>query len=83
MLVLERKKDEKVTVETPCGVKVEVMCVRTGTGNVRIGIDAPKAWKITREELMAEGKAMEGNGRLKMLPFDEEEYVRSEVELQD
>jgi carbon storage regulator len=47
MLVLTRKTGEKILV----GDDVVVTVVRIGPNTVRIGIDAPKAMNIVRQEL--------------------------------
>ena len=47
MLVLSRKPSETILI----GGEIRVTVVRIGTGNVRIGIDAPRGTVILREEV--------------------------------
>lgn len=51
MLVLSRRRDEKIIVQTSDGPIVFTVCQVKG-GAVRVGIDAPKKCKIMREELV-------------------------------
>jgi carbon storage regulator CsrA len=54
MLVVSRRVDERVVITTPGGEKLSIMVVRIDAGSsrrVRIGIDAPKGYRILREEL--------------------------------
>ena len=53
MLVVSRKVSEKITVATPCGAVI-VTLVRIGGESVRIGIDAPREFRIMRNELIEE-----------------------------
>lgn len=48
MLVLTRKDGEKIII----GDGITITVVKSKNGQVRIGIDAPKGVKITREELL-------------------------------
>ena len=47
MLVLSRKTGERILI----GDDVAITVVRIGPNSVRIGIEAPKAMNIVREEL--------------------------------
>ncbi|MEZ6060716.1 MAG: carbon storage regulator [Planctomycetaceae bacterium] len=47
MLVLSRKSGERILI----GDDVAITVVRIGPNSVRIGIEAPKAMNIVREEL--------------------------------
>jgi len=47
MLVLSRKPGEKVLI----GEDISVTVVRIGPNTVRLGIDAPRAMNIVRDEL--------------------------------
>lgn len=48
MLVLTRRKGERILI----GDDVSILVIRSGSGSVRIGIDAPKDMRITRSELL-------------------------------
>jgi carbon storage regulator len=48
MLVLSRKISERILI----GDDVAITIVRIGPNSVRIGIDAPKAMRIVRHELL-------------------------------
>lgn len=54
MLVLSRKPSEKIWIECPDGQRVEVIALPSQGNQVRIGIQAPRAYRVTRPELMAE-----------------------------
>ena len=47
MLVLSRKVNEVIVI----GGDIEITVVRIGQDTVRIGIDAPKSYSITRKEI--------------------------------
>lgn len=47
MLVLSRKTSERILI----GDEIVITVVRIGPNSVRIGIEAPKAMNIVREEL--------------------------------
>jgi len=53
MLVLSRKAGERILI----GDEIAVTIVRIGSGNVRIGIEAPAGMSVMREELRAELEA--------------------------
>jgi carbon storage regulator CsrA len=53
MLVLTRKTDESITVRCPDGTLLTISVCRIDANyKVRLGIDAPKDYKITRTELI-------------------------------
>ena len=53
MLVLSRKKDEKLLIKTPMGEEVEITIVNIdGKNRVRLGIKADKQITILRSELV-------------------------------
>ena len=52
MLVVSRKKGEKVHVQTPKGEFITVYVTEIGKKAVKIGFDAPKDYTIAREELL-------------------------------
>lgn len=55
MLVLSRKKDEKLLIKTPLGEEVEITIVNIdGRNRVRLGIKADKQITILRSELIKE-----------------------------
>lgn len=53
MLVLTRRLDESVVITAPDGTQVRVRVVKIG-GKVRLGIDAPRDWRISRAQPPAE-----------------------------
>jgi len=52
VLVLSRKKHERIIVDLPDGRTVEAMVVDIGNDRVRIGISAPRDVRIIRAELL-------------------------------
>lgn len=50
MLVLSRKVGEKIVLTNRVGTRIEIMPVRINGGKVRIGVEAPDGFLITREE---------------------------------
>lgn len=50
MLVLTRKKDERIII----GDKIKITVVEIENGRVKLGIDAPDEIEIVREELYKE-----------------------------
>ncbi len=50
MLILSRKENESFWIEGKEG-KIEVIVTEISGGQVRLGIHAPKAYKILRQEL--------------------------------
>ncbi|MDO4584039.1 MAG: carbon storage regulator [Planctomycetia bacterium] len=65
MLVLTQKKDDRITIQTPDGKKIVVVCVRTGRHSIKIGIDAPANCNVLRQECF--------------LPLDEIDLVRETI----
>ena len=62
MLVMGRKRGERLAIDTPCG-RIWVMVVDSPHGGkVRIGIDAPGECEIAREELLARSGQEPGEG---------------------
>jgi len=57
MLVLSRKKDEKIVI----GETIEVMVVEIRGDKVRLGIKAPPEVAVHREEIAERIKAQNGN----------------------
>lgn len=51
MLLLERKRNEKVRVVSPSGEKCFVTVIRDKGDKVVLGFEFPKDYKILREEL--------------------------------
>ena len=52
MLVLSRKKDEKLLITTPQGEEIEITIVSIdGRNRVRVGVQADKKITILRSEL--------------------------------
>ncbi len=51
MLVLSRRQNERIILQTADG-PVVIVIARVRGDHVRIGIEAPKAVKITRSELI-------------------------------
>jgi carbon storage regulator CsrA len=53
MLVLTRKRDEKITIQCPDGKYINIsVCRIDGNFKVRLGIEADNDYKITRTELI-------------------------------
>ena len=52
MLVLTRKERETIVVRTPSGEEVRFLIVDLRGDRVRIGIEAPPAFDISREEVL-------------------------------
>lgn len=51
MLVLGRKKDERVFITCPNGTRITVIVCRHNNDRCEIGFDAPDDVKIDREEV--------------------------------
>lgn len=47
MLVLTRKRDEFITI----GSDIVIRVIKTGNGNVKLGIDAPRNVRVMRGEI--------------------------------
>lgn len=60
MLVLTRKEDESITIACPDGNFLKITICRIDDNyKVRIGIEADKAYKITRTELIKKSNKKE------------------------
>jgi len=57
MLVLSRFRDEKIIVQTPSGEEITIMIVDVRGDKVRVGIEAPQAYAVHREEVAEKIKA--------------------------
>jgi carbon storage regulator len=75
MLVLTRKPGEKIII----GGNITLTVVEVTGKRVRLGIDAPKAVPILREELMAGGDDKTPDPDLKGKPADWEDAAPSLV----
>lgn len=51
MLVVSRKRDEKIVMTTADGSEIEIVVVRIEPNKVRLGIQADKSITILRSEL--------------------------------
>ena len=51
MLVLSRRKNEKITITTPNEEEITIRVCDCGEGKVKFGIDAPAEFLILRDEL--------------------------------
>lgn len=65
MLVLTRKENEQITLETSDGLIVLTVVDVRADGRVRVGIDAPKSIPVHRREVYERTKktALEAEGR--------------------
>lgn len=54
MLILERKLNEIITIETPSGEVIDIHLMETHRGKAKIGVDAPHDYLILRDELIDE-----------------------------
>ena len=52
MLVLGRKKEDRIVIKTRLGELIEITLVDIDRNQVRIGIDADQETKIIRKELL-------------------------------
>jgi carbon storage regulator CsrA len=52
MLVLARRPDEKLTIYTPSGDKIEILVTEARQGMARLGITAPPKYVVLRDELL-------------------------------
>jgi len=55
MLILMRRRDENIVITAPSGEKITIQMKRCTPTAGWIGIDAPKAYRILREELISRG----------------------------
>ena len=51
MLILERKSNEAIIIESPSGDIIEIHFLDTTRGKAKVGIDAPEDYSILRDEL--------------------------------
>lgn len=56
-LILGRKLDERIVIETESGELILVQLMETRPGRCRLCIDAPRDVTITREELLSPAEA--------------------------
>lgn len=59
MLILSRQVDERILV-TDGKAQIWLTICRIQPGKVRIGIDAPGNWTVSREELLTTGSDTDG-----------------------
>jgi carbon storage regulator CsrA len=59
MLVIARKRSERILITTPDGYEIVVMICQVKGGLVKVGLDACKEVKILRAELVDDGKSTE------------------------
>ena len=52
MLVLSRRNNEQITIETPDGEKIVIRTIESRNTRMKIGIDAPQDYLILRDELI-------------------------------
>lgn len=57
MLILTRRPGETIVIETPSGEKVDVTVLQNNGPQVRLGVTAPKATTIDRQEIYQRKKA--------------------------
>lgn len=62
MLILTRRPNETIVIETPSGERVDVTILGTNGPQVRMGVAAPKATTIDREEIYNRKKAEAARG---------------------
>lgn len=48
MLILERKKEQKIKLTTPSGEVVTITVVKSSPNKVRLGFEAPESVKIEK-----------------------------------
>jgi carbon storage regulator CsrA len=51
MLILSRKKAQRIFVDAPRSGRIEIVLLSIGGGTARIGLNAPMDFKIEREEI--------------------------------
>ena len=52
MLILERRSNESIIIQTPDGSTIKIHMIDTTRGKVKVGIDAPEDYLILRDELL-------------------------------
>ena len=77
MLVLSRKRDEKIIMTTPSGEKIVLTVIRIDRYRVRLGIDAPDEVTILRSELI------DGNKKKKQLRRQKQDGATKETANQE
>lgn len=51
MLILSRKQEEQIVIETGQGERIELTVCNIGEGKVRLGFEAPRDITIVRSEV--------------------------------
>lgn len=59
MLILKRKIDESIIINTPSGETIEFTIVNTKGSVSTVGVDAPEDYLILRDELVEENEFIE------------------------
>lgn len=54
MLILERKLNEIISIETPSGEFIEIHLIGSGRSRAKIGVDAPEDYIIMRDEIIGQ-----------------------------
>jgi len=52
MLVLGRSEGEKILIQTPSGTTLEFTILKLDRKRARVGIEAPKEYRILRSEVL-------------------------------
>ena len=60
MLVMERRLDEAVQVQCPCGRYTTITTVEIRKSKIKLGIDSPQDVRILRGEITSRGSDAEG-----------------------
>ncbi len=58
MLVLSRKEGESIILQTETGESIKIQVVNIKGNQVKIGIEAARSVKVSREEIMEKGKVI-------------------------
>ena len=58
MLVLSRKEGESIILQTETGESIKIQVVNIKGNQVKIGIEAARSVKISREEIIEKGKVI-------------------------
>lgn len=67
MLVLARKRDEKIYI----GSEIVIRVIKTGPGTVKIGIEAPESVSVRRAELAEKDITAEGISEDAVMSFEQ------------